>query len=429
MPQGVEVNSKKLLFLLLFALSSMSQIVMVFAANNNAAALTLEKVIEISIENYPLLKSNQQTIKRDREMITVEKSLQNPAFEIMFDDQPASSASLGRGMRKNYKFTQMFDGPGKRSLMGKVAESMSEVSTAGYDINKQNLIRDIKENYYMLFMARKEKNIVEKSIAILTTFMSIVMQRYQLGLSNQTDLIKLNIEIEKMKTELITIKKNDRIITAKLNGYMNKKEPDSFEIDLSIKTGEIRLSASELFEMAKKYNPDIAATSKMIDKNKYSVELSKAARRPDFMLGAQYSNLRGDMEENKWSLMVGATLPIYKKRINSGIKAAEAELQSSVEMKNAMENDTYRMLGEEIAYVAAQNELVNKYSGSIIPSANMSVQAAMIEYQNSQIDYESLVMTQQELFNFEMENIKAYVDYLVHFNMLERIVGTKIPAE
>jgi hypothetical protein len=57
------------------------------------------------------------------------------------------------------------------------------------------------------------------------------------------------------------------------------------------------------------------------------------------------------------------------------------------------------------------------------------VQAAMIEYQNSQIDYESLVMTQQELFNFEMENIKAYVDYLVHFNMVERIVGTKIPAE
>ncbi len=396
------------------------------AQEKKVPVLTLDQITEISLENYPLLKSNQQTIKRDKEMSVVERSLDNPQFEIMFDDQPVSSASLGRGMRKNFKLSQMFPGPGKRALRGKAAMAMSEVAAANLDVNKQNLIRDIKENYYMLFMARSEKKIVEKSVAILSNFMSIIMQRYQLGLASQTDVIKLNLDIEKMKTELITIKKNDGIFTARLKSFMNKKENDTFEIDLAMKTGEIKLSAGELFDIAKKNNSDIAVTSKMIDKNQYSVELAKYGRKPDFMVSAQYSNLRGDMEENKWTVMVGASIPLYKKRINSEIKAVEAELSSAREMKNAMENDTFRMISEELAYVAAQNELVNKYSASIIPSAGMSVQAAMIAYQNSQIDYESLVMTEQELFNFEMENIRAYVDYLVHFNMLERIVGTKI---
>jgi len=278
----------------------------------------------------------------------------------------------------------------------------------------------------MLFMARSEKKIVEKSIAILGGFMSIILLRYQLGLASQTDVIKLNIEIEKMKTELIKIKKNDGVYTARLKSFMNKRENDTFEIDLAMKTGEIKLSARELFDIAKGRNSDIAVTEKMVDKNKYSVELAKTGRRPDYMFSAQYSNFRGNMDENKWTVMVGASIPLYKKRINSEIKAAKAELSSAVEMKNAMENDTYRIISEEMAYVSAQNELVNKYDASIIPSANMSVQSAMIAYQNSQIDYESLVMTQQELFNFEMENIRAYVDYLIHFNMLERIVGTKL---
>jgi len=397
-----------------------------FALEKNVPVLTLEQITEISLENYPLLKSDQQKIKRDKEMSVVERSLDNPQFEIMFDDQPVSSASLGRGMRKNFKLSQMFPGPGKRALRGRAAMAMSEVSAANSGVNKQNLIRDIKENYYMLFMARSEKKIVEKSVAILSSFMSIIMQRYQLGLASQTDVIKLNLDIEKMKTELIKIKKNDGIFTAKLKSFMNKKENDTFEIDLAVKTGEIELSAAELFDIAKKNNPDIAVTAKMIDKNQYSVELAKSGRKPDFMVSAQYSNLRGDMQENTWTLMVGASIPLYKKRINSEIKAAQAELSSAVEMKNSMENDAFRMISEELAYVSAQNELVNKYSSSIIPSAGMSVQAAMIAYQNSQIDYESLVMTEQELFNFEMENIRAYIDYLIHFNMLERIVGTKI---
>lgn len=398
-------------------------------ADNSAAVLSLDSIIGQAIENNPQLESDRQIITRDREMITIERSLENPTFEIMFDDQPVSSRSLGSGMRKNYKFTQMFHGPGKRSLMGKAAASMSEASAAGYEISRLNIIRDIKENYYMLFMARNEKKIVEKSIAILTAFMSIVMQRYQLGLANQTDILKLNIEIEKMKTGLIQIAKNDRIATAKLNGFMNKKDGGSFEIELAMKTGEINLSAAELYEMAVKSNPDILSASKMVEKNEYGVALSRAARRPDFMLGAQYSNLRGDMEENRWSLMVGATLPIYKKRINAGIKAAQAELRSTVEMKKAMENDTYRMIEEELAYLAAQNELINKYGVAIIPAANLSIQAAMIAYQNSQIDYESLVMTQQELYEFEMENLKAYIDYLIHLNMIERAVGTAVKPE
>ncbi len=398
-------------------------------AGKNGEVLSLDYIIEKSIENNPQLKSDRQIVKRDREMITVERSLENPTFEVMFDDQPVSSRSLGSGMRKNYKFTQMFHGPGKRSLMGKAAASMSEASSAGYDVNRLNMIRDIKENYYMLFMARNEKKIAEKSIAILTAFMNIVMQRYQLGLANQTDILKLNIEIEKMKTGLIQIAKNDRIATAKLNGFMNKKDGGSFEIELAMKTGEIKLTAAELYEMAVKNNPDILSASKMVEKNEYGVALSRAARRPDFMVGAQYSNLRGDMEENRWSLMVGATLPIYKKRINAGIKAAQAELESSVEMKKAIENDTYRMIEEELAYVAAQNELINRYGGAIIPSANLSIQAAMTAYQNSQIDYESLVMTQQELYEFEMENLKAYIEYLVHLNMIERAVGTVLKLE
>lgn len=396
------------------------------AAEKNVPVLALEQIIEISLENYPLLKSNRQTINRDKEMSVVERSLDNPQFEIMFDDQSVSSASLGRGMRKNFKISQMLPGPGKRALRGKVALSMSEVSAANMDVNKQNLIRDIKENYYMLFMTRSEKKIVDKSIAILASFMSLIMQRYQLGLASQTDVIKLSLDIEKMKAELIKIKKNDGVFTAKLKSFMNKKENDFFEIDLAMKTGEIKLSAEELFDIARKNNSDINVASKMVDKNQYSVELAGYGRKPDFMVSAQYSNLRGDMQENTWTLMVGASIPLYKKRINSEIKAARAELSSAIEMKNAMENDTFRMISEEMAYVAAQNELVNKYSASIIPSAGTSVQAAMIAYQNSQIDYESLVMAQRELFDFEMENIRAYIEYLVHFNMLERIVGTKI---
>ncbi|MEZ7891342.1 MAG: TolC family protein [Candidatus Wallbacteria bacterium] len=399
------------------------------AGENKGNYLTLNKIIEISLSSYPVLKSNIYTITRDREMAVVERSLDNPQIEVMFDEQPVSSLSLGRGMKKSFKLSQMIPGPGKRSMKGREAEAMSAVSGANYEINRQNLIRDIKENYYMLYMARSENKIIEKSIAILSGFMSLIMQRYQLGLANQTDVIKLNIEIEKMKTELIAIKKNDKIFSAKLRSFMNRKDNDSFEIDLSMKTGEIMLSADAIFELAKKNNPDIMAASKMAERNQYSVELAKYARRPDFMTSVQYSNYSGGMQENTWTLMVGASLPIYRKKINAGIKAAEAELKSSVEMKNAMENDAFRMISEELSYVSAQNELINKYSGSIIPAANMSVQAAMSAYQNSQIDYESLVMTQQELFKFEMENIKAYIDYLVHFNMLERIAGTGLKSE
>lgn len=409
-----------------FVLAVMMILAEVSCLYASEGGLTLDRIIEISLRANPSLSADRDRIERDRQMITVERSPEDPVLEIGFDDQPVSSLSLGRGMSKNFKITQSFPAPGKRRLRGRVAESMSEVTAAVYRGNRQSLVRDVRENYYMLFMASSERKIVEKSVAILKGFGEVITGRYRLGLASQSDIVKLGLEIEKMKNELITIKRNEEVLTAKLNFLMGRKEGEKIAIELAFDTGEIAATPAKLYEIASRNNPDLLASEKMVEKNAYGVELARLSRRPDFMVSAQYSNMRGGMEENRWSVMVGVTLPINRRKINSQIEAAKAEMRSSAEMKKNMENDVYRMITEERSYVNAQNELIKRYSRTILPAANQSVKAAAIAYQNSQTDYTGLVMSVQDLYKYDIENVKAYVDYLVHLNMLERIVGAKV---
>ena len=121
---------------------------------------------------------------------------------------------------------------------------------------------------------------------------------------------------------------------------------------------------------------------------------------------------------------VGVTLPIWRDKINAGIREA-AHQRSSTTLRLDAERDRVRgTLRRQVAAAYAAIEQLELFRDRLIPRTEQTLQIATADYQGKKADFTDLIATYRELLSLQVQVARAQANLASTLAQIERIAGS-----
>jgi cobalt-zinc-cadmium efflux system outer membrane protein len=153
-------------------------------------------------------------------------------------------------------------------------------------------------------------------------------------------------------------------------------------------------------------SPQLAGAQAGVVRAQAALSRECAGRIPnvDLLAGPQFDNATGYTVVN---VQLGVPLPIYN-RNQGNIRKAQAELTAAQHEVGRVQLALQQRLAAVFEQYATAHQLVEKYTGDILPNAQESLKLVTSGYRQGEFSYLMLLMAQRTYF----QNSIAYLDVL-----------------
>jgi outer membrane protein TolC len=100
-----------------------------------------------------------------------------------------------------------------------------------------------------------------------------------------------------------------------------------------------------------------------------------------------------------WQAGIGVSLPVYRKRISSGVAEAEALWRSGERLVESLRLQLRFRAQERLAQLEATERIATLYGEGIVPQDRMSVDAALANYQTGKVPFITVLEALTTLYN------------------------------
>jgi cobalt-zinc-cadmium efflux system outer membrane protein len=398
-----------------------------------AQDLSLEDLIEEALNNNPQLKAYYNTYQESQVKIPQTGSLPDPILSFNLVNLPVNSFDFDREPMtgKQIAIVQKFPFPGKLGLMEKISAEMTLIDQQKYREVRNQIIKEVSNNYYDLFFTDKSIETIKKNQQLLTEFVKIAETKYAVGKGLQQDVLKAQVELSRMTDKLINSEQKRETIKARLNILLNRPVESSMGNPVEPEFFSLKYEFSVLKNLTIENRPLIKAWDAMIRQSDQKISLAKREYFPDFSIAVAYTQ-REELQNGMggvdfFSGGVSLNIPLYFwRKQNKKVQESKYSKQSVEENYISIQNQIFFELENKLTETRKNEKLVDLYKTGIIPQASQSLKSAMTGYQTDKIDFLTLLNNQMTLYNYELEYYRVLSDYNKNIVELEFIVGVKL---
>jgi outer membrane protein TolC len=414
---------KKILILFLIAVFLLN-----YGFLYSSETLSLDSLIKEAKEKNPEILAAKKRWEASIARVPQAKSLDNPTVGITFEETPGSPFRLNHTMPRDrmLSVTQMFPFFGKLPLKGKIALVESQMMAAEYKNTELEIINEVKNAYYDLYMHHKSIELSRESLIFLETIAKVAESRYIVGEASQEELFKINLEIAKIYNEIKNHEQEKHSHETHLNTFLNR-EPEiplahpSIEEDISFDK-----DINSLYRLTLENQPELLVFSYAIEKNKYAKTLAKKSFLPDMMSGIVMRGITAGVV-GPWDLMLAFTVPLWfwtKQRYE--VKEAIANLEEAQAAYIAMKNKALFETKDLATKIEIAKNKINLYKNNQIPILEASIESSLSAYRSGRGDIMLLLDSGRMLIETKIDYYKALVEYNMNLADLERAVGGEL---
>jgi outer membrane protein, heavy metal efflux system len=386
--------------------------------------VTLDELIQAASENNPAIKAAQQTVSAKKSMVLPAKTLPDPTltFWHLGDVSPLRLQVGDPASARTYGIEQDIPFPGKLGLKGKVASMEAEAEEWNHALTHRQVIAELKQAYYDLYLLHKSKEILRKNKDLLQSFEKIAETRYQVGQGNQQDVLKAQVEIAKLIDRSALLDQRGWIAEAQINNLLYRPPETPVGKPAEYKKAELTYSLEELTELARANSPNLKIQEREIDRKQYSLDLAKKEYFPDFTVGFTYFDREGN--PTMYGLEAKAKIPLYFwRKQKPEVDAAKANLAGAQRMRESTASSVNFQIKQGYTVATTSDKLVRLYSGSIIPQATFSLRSGVANYQTGKIDFLSLIDSAAALLEYQLKYYESMNEFQKALAQMEPIVG------
>jgi cobalt-zinc-cadmium efflux system outer membrane protein len=135
-----------------------------------------------------------------------------------------------------------------------------------------------------------------------------------------------------------------------------------------------------------------------------------------------------DNGQDVLAFTVSMNIPIYRKRIRSGIAEAQESQRSNEELLGAVRNRLRFDIQEAILHLDSADERARLYRDVIIPQAVESLASAEAAYTTNRLSFLDLLDAERILFQARLAYHRIVSDSWIALSDLELAAGFRIPA-
>lgn len=392
--------------------------------------------VQIALERNPEILARQRGVAAQSEVIPQVTALEDPMLSDTFWPITEHSPQTASGRMPNaFMISQQFPWIGKLRLRGEIAEQETKMAISRLVQTELKVVEDAHLAYYEIYFDQKAIEITERDRELLTALLQIAEVRYRTGATSQQDVLRAQVELDRLDDRLIVLRRQLRMAQADLAKILHT----SPEAELSAESDLRELSAPEeidlLYEAAVRCRPELQERLAAIIRDQRAENLAMLQYFPDVSLGVGWdamttSDALSAVADGKDNLgfTIGLNLPIWQDKLQAGVRETQHRAAQSARLYDAERDETFRLIRRLMVEARSLEQQIALFRDSILPKADQTLRVSMADYRVGKVDFLQLIDNWSQLLAFQVQLVRFEASLRQRLASLERVVGCQLAS-
>ncbi len=387
----------------------------------------VDTYIRHALTQNPDIQAARKQVEATAFRVPQASSLQDPVLKISAYPEPVQTAAGPQELSMNV--SQKFPWFGKLRAGADMAESSTNVARAQLAAVELLIIEDVKLAYYKLYFIQQSIRITEADRTLLVDLTKIAESKYRTGTTSQQDVLLAQLEVSDLEAQLIRLRQELRSAQARLARRLHIS-PDTRVLALDkLPVEQMPSDLYLLYAKAIEARPELHAQLAAIRRDRSAVERAKLDYYPDPTLGLTWIDTAkaglSPVANGRDAVLlgVGFNMPIYRKRIEAGVREAEAQTVADTRRYDSLKDRTEEQVKDFFVRAQSQQELLLLFNEDIIPKADQTLRVSASAYQQGEVDFLQLIDNWRQLLKFQLSEQRLQSQLRQTLASLERVVG------
>ena len=385
---------------------------------------SLASLLDFALANNPEFAAMRHEANAASERVIMAGALMDPKLRLERMDGVELMPAPEQVRMNRVQLMQDIPWFGKRELRRDIARLETDAAGARASTAWSELSARIKATYAELEYVHRNERLVRQVLELMVRMERIALARYSGGLAVQQDVIRAQVEQTRMKSDLLMLERERRMLQARMNMLLGRAagEPLAEPQQSRALPAAAQIQAGPLADRARVNNPQIFAEEARVRAAEKSRELALRNRYPDLAVGVRSS----EWAIGKWEWMVEINIPLQQSSRRAAERESDAMLSAARARREASANQVLADLAESLAGFdfAQRSEALTTHS--LLPQAELSFQSALASYENGRVDFATLLDAQRQVRQARQSQIRSQADAQLRLAEIERWVGEEL---
>ncbi len=387
----------------------------------------VDAYIQMAISQNPEIQAARKTMESLAHQVPVAASLPDPTLKVTAQPEPVQTAAGQQELivSANQKFL-MF---GKLDTKASWAESQTNVARAELAAVELATITKVKQAYYELYYLQQTVAVTEDEQELLVEIREVANTRYKAGRTSQQDVLRADLEVSTIENDLILLRQQLISGQARLARLLHiaPQTPVLALDDLDEEQAPRDLEG--LQQQAVADRPELHAQLAALQRDRNAVTLARLDYKPDLTLGLSWIDVASagvspvTNGRDSFLLSAGVNVPLYRKRLDSSVRSAEARVVSTARKYDSLRDGTLEEVTDLFAKARSQEKMLELFSEDILPKARQTLEVSNQAYNVGEVDFLQLIDNWRQLLRYEVNYRRLEASFRQTLAELERVVG------
>lgn len=396
----------------------------------------LADYLERATTHNPELQTAHHRVEALRQEAKVAGSL--PDLKFMWGEMIVPVETRVGPQQRVFSLSQNIPWFGTLGLKEKSTLAGADAAEARLQATALTLHRNIRDVWYQLALVQREEEILAEHLDLARQAELSIRKTYEAGKESFSNLIKAQMELGRVQTQLDNLRDRSGPLTAKLNNLAALDpyhQTPSADLNPPFIAEETLGNSATLHDILKNRNPALRAERNLLAAAHSKRELAGKEGSPDLTLGLDYI-MTGDainpdsMDSGKDPVIarLGFSIPLWGGRASAG-KAASAEMVQAADYRlTSLRLDLETRLEEVLYRIRVASRNTQLYGETLYQRAVQDMEVTTAAYQSGQMDFEDLLGARQNLLGIELARLQAQTEHSRALNELITLLGGEAAA-
>lgn len=386
--------------------------------------------VSIALASHPKILAARQRVQATANVPIQVKTLPDPMFSNNF--WPVADAALqtaGGRVANQMNLSQQIPWPEKLSTKANIASHEHQMAIAEVEAIEREIVEAVRLAYYELWFAERAIDITERTRSLLDDLEEVAKARLRTS-GSQQDVLRAQLERDRLDEQIINLQRQKEISQADLATLL--QQPLTALPPLSSELADLAaIERMETFlQTAEQCNPILRGLAAEIARDRDRERLACLQQYPDLTVGTHWGIISdheaispvADGNDN-FSFTIGTSLPIWREKINAGVREAAHRRSSTVRRYEAERDLIYGRLRRLVAQIDAVSEQRKIYTDRIIPRTEDTLKLTVADYRGERTEFFSVIDTYRELLMLEIQLARFDANLASLLAQVDRTVG------
>ena len=319
---------------------------------------------------------------------------------------------------------------GKLATKAGIAEEEVNAARARLAAVELKVVEQIKNAYFQLYFVQHAISIVEKDKIELERIETIVDQMYRVKREvTQQDVLQVQVALSRIDSELVQLQQQKESAQARLARLLHISPETKPEAMDTLPPEQIVQDIDNLYELAIQSRPELHAQLATIQRDRKATCLAELQNYPDMTFGFNWISTSSDgispvaNGDDAFMLTLGMNLPVYRKRLDAGVREAQTRALSNARKYDRLKDETMEGVADLFAKIKSQQETLRLFRDDIIPRQQLAFDQSRDDYQVGKVDFLQMIDNWRQLLRYHIQEKRVETDLHQTMAALARQVG------